>query len=70
MKLYKKRGKLVLVVNNVVYVVLEMPSVHEGETKVHGVFAVREDAEQKALKLKTRHHASGYIAVLKQRVLG
>ena len=70
MKLYKKMGNLVLVVTTEVYVVLEIPSVEAGETKVHGVFANREHAEQKALKLKTKHQVQGYVAVLTQRIKG
>ncbi len=60
--------KLKILWESHVYVVLEMASWEE--PRIHGVFANREHATEKALKLKTRHHAAGYVAVLKQRVLG
>lgn len=61
--------KLKILWESHVYVVLEIPFL-DGETKIHGVFANREHATEKALKLKTRHHVAGYVAVLKHRVLG
>jgi hypothetical protein len=64
--------KLKILWESHVYVVLEMPGAMASweEPRIHGVFANREHATEKALKLKTRHHAAGYVAVLKQRVLG
>lgn len=55
-----------------VYVVVELPDTINGvgEAKVHGVFANREHAEAKSIKLHTRHHKSGYIAVLKKKIKG
>lgn len=52
-----------------IFVVLEYNS-KKSDPKVHGVFAIREHAEAKAEKLRTRHKRPGYIAVLKQRIRG
>ena len=49
-----------------VYAVLEIKK----DPVLHGIFKNREIAEAKAEKLKTRHKAKGYIAVLKQRING
>lgn len=69
MKIKKLGTTLKIIPTTQVYAVLEIGD-DESETTLHGVFRHREHAEQKALKLKTKHHASGYIAVLRQRVLG
>lgn len=67
----------VILVSGVVHVVLEFNSrktkgalVTETDPKVHGVFAVREHAEAKRKALLMKHHVKGYVAVLKQRILG
>lgn len=69
-----KKGTLVtyLIADQIkyVYVVVELPDEITLHAEVHGVFANREHAEEKARKLHTRHHRSGYIAVLKQRIKG
>ena len=52
-----------------VFVVLEY-NTGKQDPKLHAVFSKREYAEAKAEKLRTRHKAKGYIAVLKQRILG
>lgn len=78
MKVLRGKNILNIIMTTHVYVVLEIPSfcdiekclVEHGEAKVHGVFANREHAELKALKLQTRHHKAGYVAVLKQRIKG
>jgi len=49
-----------------VHVVLETKG---DDATVHGVFSKREYADNKAIKLRSRKD-SGYIAVLKQTLLG
>ena len=53
-----------------VYVVLEFPGITDSDPVIHGVFARRDHAEAKAMKLKTRHYRTGHIAILKQKVRG
>jgi 2,3-bisphosphoglycerate-independent phosphoglycerate mutase len=72
----KFRGGVILM-TGVVHVVLEFNSrktkgatVTETDPKVHGVFAVREHAEAKRKALLMKHYVKGYVAVLKQRILG
>jgi len=52
-----------------VYIVLEYPINAKGSPKVHGVFDNREHAADQATKLPERNKKTGYIAVLKKRIL-